>query len=138
MTAWMVQPLVLLSLLEPARQRAGRASGLGALVVRFLGLGRLVVRGVVDTLAELGLSVDVGRADLGHGVDLGRVDHAGDSLAVHRGHRAGRGLEDRLVLLVVDGEEGAEDAELVITFAPGCTFDCSCWASADACGSCGT
>ena len=40
------------------------------------------------------------------------LDHAGDRLAVHREHRAGRGLEQHLVLFFVDREDRAEHAEV--------------------------
>ena len=49
----MVQPRVLLSLLEPAQHRTGRALGVGALVVRLLGVGRLVGRRVVEPSADV-------------------------------------------------------------------------------------
>ena len=73
------------------RSRGGRGS--------HRGLDRRGVGGFVVILDDVFLGDD-------------RVDHAGDRLTVHAKTRAGRGLDDRLVLLFVDRDEGAEDAEL--------------------------
>ena len=65
---------------------------------------------VGDTLAELGLAAERLGGLVGDSAD--GLDHASDRLAVHGEHRAGRGLEEHLVLLVVDREDRAEDAEV--------------------------